>query len=1080
MDFDAIHKYVGEHMMMFVWLSVAIVVTCGLLQWVMSFPRKPKKARPSAGPAHEGGGQVLKSAELPGKDSRVVKLEAELESARAEAERARNALAKAAQDAAQAQKEASEAKAELDRRQDRDSKNDELSAKAKKDVAALKEQLLNKEKELTAEFSKSVDLNRQIRDLQLRIDELTKEGKSQFDEVQQLKHQIAGYTAAVKESKDQSAKYQKELSELKKQQTESEWVPKKEFNKLNQEYTELEEDLEEKQKEIDHKSEQLRQLLQEKMHLEQVVKERPHEQRSVAKPPEKAETPARPVERKPADMSAPVPSDVTVQVPEQSPARESVTPPVDKAGPVPASPGPGPVTVVPEQSAEESEKPPEPVLPAAEAAPSVAEKADKEPAAPVTEPHLDKTRNIGIMAHIDAGKTTTSERILYYTGKSYKIGEVHDGKAQMDWMKQEQERGITITAAATTCFWKGYRINLIDTPGHVDFTAEVERSLRVLDGAVAVFCAVGGVQPQSETVWRQSDKYNVPKIAFVNKMDRAGADFFGVMEGIEKNLMGNVVPIEIPWGSEDNFKGVIDLLEMKAIAYKDDSQGKDYVVEDIPADCLEQAKKYRLLMAEKCAAFDDDLMRKFLEASGTITTEELIPIMRRATIENKMIPMLCGSAFKNKGVQKLLDAVTMFLPSPLDRPIVQGHSVDDGAVLLPRKPEAGEPLAALAFKIQSDPHMGKLVYVRVYSGVLRSSTYVLNSTKNKRERVGRVFQMHANQREAKEYATAGEIVAVVGLTDTITGHTLCDPENPVLLEAIQFPVPVVSLSIAAKSRADQDKLGKGLARLSEEDPTFTVQSNEETQEVILSGMGELHLEIIVDRLKTEFGVEAQVGQPKVAFRETIAKSGHGEYKHVKQSGGRGQYGHVVFDLEPVESGKGYEFKDSIKGGAIPKSFIPAIQKGLVEIMHRGVYAGYPVVDVKVDLVDGSFHDVDSSELAFKLASIGCFKETMMKCDPVLLEPYMSLSVIAPEEYVNSVVGYICSKRGKVLGMDTKGNQKIVSAEVPLSEMFGYASAFRSLTSGRANATMEFCKYLPVPKEIASKILEEKAKEKAAG
>jgi elongation factor G len=1060
MDFDAIHKYVGEHLMMFVWLSVAIVVTCGLLQWVLSFPRKIKKVRSPAGAMPDGGGQAIKSAEPPGKDTRVVKLEAELEAARAEAEKARNDLVKALLDVTQARKEASEAKTELDRRQDRDSKNDELSSKARKEVAALKELLLNKEKELTAEFSKSVDLNRQNRDLQMRIDELTKEGKSQFDEVQQLKHRIAGYTAAVKEAKEQSAKYQKELAELKKQQAESEWVPKKEFNKLNQEYTELEEELEEKQKEVDHKSEQMRQLLQEKMRLEQIIKVKPHEQQAAVKSQEKTGPGS-------VDMAAPAsPSDVKVNVQEQPPDDEQIMPAAAETKPVAEVPKPEPAPVVPEQAAVESGN-------SAAPAASVEEKADKEPALPVAELHLEKTRNIGIMAHIDAGKTTTSERILYYTGKSYKIGEVHDGKAQMDWMKQEQERGITITAAATTCFWKGYKINLIDTPGHVDFTAEVERSLRVLDGAVAVFCAVGGVQPQSETVWRQSDKYNVPKIAFVNKMDRAGADFFGVMEGIEKNLMGNAVPIEIPWGSEDKFKGVIDLLEMKAIAYKDDSQGKDYAVEDIPADYLEQAKKYRLMMAEKCAAFDDELMRKFLDTPGTITTEELIPIMRRATIENKMIPMLCGSAFKNKGVQKLLDAVTMFLPSPLDRSVVQGHSIDDDTVLLPRKPEAGEPLAALAFKIQSDPHMGKIVYARVYSGVLRSGTYVLNSTRNKRERIGRIFQMHANQREVKEFAAAGEIVAIVGLTDTITGHTLCDIENPVLLEAIQFPVPVVSLSIAAKSRADQDKLGKGLARLSEEDPTFTVQSNEETQEVILSGMGELHLEIIVDRLKTEFGVEANVGQPKVAFRETITKSGHGDYKHVKQSGGRGQYGHVVFDLEPADSGKGYEFKDSIKGGAIPKSFIPAIQKGLVEIMRRGVYAGYPVVDVKVDLVDGSFHDVDSSELAFKLAAIGCFKETMMKCEPVLLEPYMSLSVITPEEYVNSVVGYICSKRGKVLGMDAKGNQKIVSAEVPLSEMFGYASAFRSLTSGRANATMEFCKYLPVPKEITAKILEEK-------
>ncbi|HOU35986.1 MAG TPA: elongation factor G [Candidatus Omnitrophota bacterium] len=691
--------------------------------------------------------------------------------------------------------------------------------------------------------------------------------------------------------------------------------------------------------------------------------------------------------------------------------------------------------------------------------------------------HLEQVRNIGIMAHIDAGKTTTSERILYYTGKSHKIGEVHEGKAQMDWMKQEQERGITITAAATTCMWKDYRINLIDTPGHVDFTAEVERSLRVLDGAVAVFCAVGGVQPQSETVWHQSDKYRVAKIGFVNKMDRPGADFFGVLAGIEKMLQANPVAIVIPLGAEENFKGVIDLFKMKAIIYDEETQGKTYQEKDIPAEYLEEAKKYRHALIEKVSSLDDELMKKYLEAPASITNEEIIRALRKGTISNRIVPMLCGSSFKNKGIQQLLDAVAMFLPSPLDLPAVEGKDPLDENRTYERKPDAHEPLSALAFKVQADPHMGKLVYVRIYSGVLRSSSYVFNATKNKKERVGRIFQMHANHREAKEVGYAGDIVAVIGLSDTTTGDTLCSAENPILLEAIQFPVPVVSLSISAKSRAEQDKLGKGLARLSDEDPTFSVQTNEETQEVILSGMGELHLEIIVDRLKNEFNVDAVVGKPKVAFRETIRKSCTEEYKHVKQSGGRGQYGHVVFELSPAP-GKGLEFVDSIKGGAIPKSFMPAVQKGVVDIMRRGVYAGYPCVDVKVNVVDGSYHDVDSSELAFKLAAIGCFKAGFMKCDPVLLEPCMSLVVTVPEEYVNAIIGNICSRRGKVLGMETKGSQKIVSAEVPLSEMFGYTSAFRSISSGRANASMEFRKYIEVPAEIAKKIIEEKQKEKA--
>ncbi|MFA5286665.1 MAG: elongation factor G [Candidatus Omnitrophota bacterium] len=691
---------------------------------------------------------------------------------------------------------------------------------------------------------------------------------------------------------------------------------------------------------------------------------------------------------------------------------------------------------------------------------------------------LDKTRNIGIMAHIDAGKTTTTERILFYTGRSHKIGEVHDGSAVMDWMKQEQERGITITSAATTCFWKGYRINIIDTPGHVDFTVEVERSLRVLDGAVAVFCAVGGIEPQSETVWHQSNKYNVPKIGFVNKMDRTGADFYAVLKGIEADLGGNPIPIEIPLGAEDNFKGVIDLLEMKAYFYEDESQGKEYRIEEIPEDYLEKAKEYRHIMVEKAVVFDEALMKQYLESGEVaLIPQDLVSAIRKGTVANKAVPVMCGSAFKNKGVQKLLDAVTMYLPSPLDLPAIEGHDVDDKEKMLSRKPDIDEPFAGLAFKVQADPHMGKIVYLRVYSGCLETGTYALNSTKDKRERIARIVQMHANQRENIDYAFTGDIVAVAGLNDTVTGDTLCDPEHPILLEAIQFPTPVVSLSIEPKSRADQDKLGKGLAKLTEEDPTFLVHTDEETKEVVLTGMGELHLEIIVDRLKEEFGVEAIVGQPKVAYRETITEESEGEGKYIKQSGGRGQYGHALLRLIPAQPGEGFEFIDSIKGGSIPRSFIPAVEKGVIEAMKNGVYVGYPIVDLKAELYDGSFHDVDSSELAFKMAGIFGFKEAFMKAKPILLEPYMALQVATPEEYVNGCVGYICSHRGKILNMDAKGKQKIISAEVPLSEMFGYATAFRSLSSGRANATMEFSKYLQVPQEITQKLIEEKQKQK---
>jgi len=690
---------------------------------------------------------------------------------------------------------------------------------------------------------------------------------------------------------------------------------------------------------------------------------------------------------------------------------------------------------------------------------------------------LKKVRNIGIMAHIDAGKTTLTERILFYTGRSHKIGEVHDGAAQMDWMKQEQERGITITSAATTCFWKDHRVNIIDTPGHVDFTVEVERSLRILDGAVALFCAVGGVEPQSETVWRQSDKYSVPKIAFINKMDRVGADFFEVVKNIEADLGANVIPLQIPIGAEDNFRGIIDLMEMKAYIYDNDSLGKNFHVEDIPAEFVETAKKYHHIMVEKAVELEDSLMEKYLESEDKITAEELISAIRKGTIANRIVPVLCGSAFRNKGVQKLLDAVTLYLPSPTEQPTVVGHEVGSPDKLIERQPEDDQPFSALAFKVQADPHMGKLVYFRVYSGKLDAGSYVLNATKDRKERIGRILQMHANQRESRSTLYSGDIAAAVGLDHTVTGDTLCDLENPLLLEAIEFPAPVMSISVKPQSRNDQDKIAKALSKLSEEDPTFTVHTDKETDETIISGMGELHLEVIVDRLRHEFSVEAVVGQPKVAYKETILTAVTQEYKHQKQTGGRGQYGHVEMEIIPTAAGEGFEFKNSIVGGRIPKEYIPAVEKGVIGAMQKGIYAGYPIVDVKVNLIDGSYHDVDSSELAFKIAAAECFKKGFLKGAPVLLEPYMSLEVTTPEEYVGNVVGNICARRGKVLGIDSKVGQQVIEAEAPLAEMFGYATSLRSLTSGRASYTMHFEKYVEVPSLIAEKILEEKEKKK---
>ena len=684
---------------------------------------------------------------------------------------------------------------------------------------------------------------------------------------------------------------------------------------------------------------------------------------------------------------------------------------------------------------------------------------------------LSKIRNIGIMAHIDAGKTTVSERILYYTGKTHKLGEVHDGAAVLDWMEQERERGITITSAATVTSWKDHQISLIDTPGHVDFTVEVERSLRVLDGAIALFCAVGGVQTQSEKVWRQSEKYNVPKIAFINKMDRVGADFFNVVQQLEEELGANPVPVVIPIGKEANFAGLIDLVTMKAIYYDDETQGRKYHEENIPVEMREEATKWRAHLIEKCAEQDDALLEKFL-SEGDLTIDEIRSIMRKATIARKIVPVYCGSAFKNKGIQRLLDGVIYALPSPGDVPPV---ICEKGGHALP--PDDNQPLSALAFKIMSDKHMGKLTYLRLYSGTLEAGTAVFNSTRDKGQRIGRLLRMHANRQENIDCAFAGDIVAVAGLTDTKTGDTLCSEEKPIYLDAIEFPSPVVSISICPNTQGDSDRLSEALHRLADEDPTFVVGFDPETSETIISGMGELHLEIIVDRLKREFAVDAKVGRPEVAYRETGTATVEGQYKHIKQSGGRGQYGHVYMRLEPVNAGAGFEFVDEIKGGRIPAEYIPAVEKGVVKAMTRGPYAGYPVVDMRVSLIDGSYHDVDSSDFAFQEAGRACFVELFNKSKPELLEPIMSVEVETPEEYMGPVTSTVCQRRGRIESMSDAHGMKIIRGMVPLSEMFGYTTVLRTVTQGRASFGMQFEHYEAVPLALAEEIVKRRREQK---
>lgn len=684
---------------------------------------------------------------------------------------------------------------------------------------------------------------------------------------------------------------------------------------------------------------------------------------------------------------------------------------------------------------------------------------------------LEKTRNIGIMAHIDAGKTTTTERILFYTGVLHRMGEVHDGAATMDWMEQEKERGITITSAATTCFWNNHRVNIIDTPGHVDFTIEVERSLRVLDGAVALFCSVGGVEPQSETVWRQADKYGVPRIAFVNKMDRAGADFLGVVQMMKDRLKANAVPVQLPVGEGDMFAGIIDLITMKARMYREGTQGTSWDDIDIPESLVPKANEYRIKMLEAVADEDDSLLEKYLEGKQ-ISPEEIKNVLRRAALKVSIVPVLCGSSFKNKGVQLLLDAVIDFLPSPLDinNGEVHGHHphrADD----VVRKISDKEKFTALAFKIMTDPFVGRLTYFRIYAGTLSSGSYVYNVTSDRKERIARILRMHANHREEVSEAYAGDIVAAIGMKNTRTGDTLTNEDDPIILERMVFPEPVIDVAIEPKTKADQEKLGEALQKLAEEDPTFRITSNEETGQTIISGMGELHLEIIVDRMKREFRVEANVGKPQVAYKETITKKVTAEGKFVRQSGGRGQYGHVVIEMEPNEKGKGFEFENAIVGGVVPKEYVKPTEQGIVEAMRNGVLAGYPVEDVKVKLFDGSFHAVDSSEMAFKVAGSMAFKEAARKAGPIILEPIMAVEVVTPEEYLGDVMGDLNSRRGKIEGMNPRKDAQVVKAMVPLSEMFGYATVVRSMTQGRALYTMQFSHYEQAPKSIADGIIE---------
>jgi elongation factor G len=947
-------------------------------------------------------------------------------------------------------------------------------------LAELKDKLIAKERQVEGEFSKNVNLARKLNEAGNEIEELKNQLGLLNDEKTALQNQLKEKSERIITYSRKVNEHASTIAQMKKKEEESEWVSKEEYRVLADEGQELKREFDIRVKEVEMKEGEIKRVDTERIRLLHKLHEAQRQGFDTGELPEvpveapvgsealdsdeadtiieASDTAAQ--EEEPQAIDQTTDKEESPQVLDEQASSEVADQETEIVGEGPDK-SDEPLVIVEPQDAQDEQK-----------AKASDDKKKEEPTA-VRSIDIESVRNIGIMAHIDAGKTTLTERILFYTGRSHKIGEVHDGAAQMDWMKQEQERGITITSAATTCTWADFRISIIDTPGHVDFTAEVERSLRVLDGAIAVFCAVGGVEPQSETVWRQSNKYNVPKIVFVNKMDRKGADFYKVVKDIETKLGANICALQIPIGAEETYTGSIDLLEMKAYIFDDDTQGKEYKVQDIPLEYQEKADQYHHEMLEKIAACDQELMDKYLKSPDSISVDELQSAVRKGVISNELVPVFCGTALKNKGVQKLLDAVTLYLPSPSDISVVIGKNIDGSESTVERKISDDEKFSALAFKVQADQHVGKLLYVRVYSGTLKAGTYVLNARKGKKERVGRIVQMHANQRQNLDALFAGDIAALVGTNLTLTGDTLCDVDYPLLLESIDFSEPVISISVKAESRSDQDKLGKALAKLLEEDPTFASYTDEETNETILSGMGELHLEIIVDRLKEEFKVNVEAGQPKVAYKETILKPVTEEYKHVKQTGGRGQYGHVVIELSPNEPGKGFEFTDSIKGGSIPKNYIPAVEKGILEAIKKGPYAGYSVVDVRVNLIDGSHHEVDSSELAFKLTARSCFKNAFIKCDPVLLEPCMKLEVITPEEYASSIMGYICSRRGKILGMDQVDNQKAITAEVPLSEMFGYATNVRSLSSGRANCSMHFEKYTQVPREIASKVIEDK-------
>lgn len=910
----------------------------------------------------------------------------------------------------------------------------------------LKERLAQKEKELNEIFSQNASLKEKVEELIRKIRELEKINKDREREINFLKQEIKMILKDVEGYKEIISKY-------KKKEAASSFVSIDEYNLLKEELEGLKSEYESLKKEYELKKTQLEALI-----LDIPNRRKTEVEESVSEKDVSSE------DKLQEDI---VPSEENKEEPKEEPEEVSSL-----------SSLPQKEIIFPQESCQEekilhctedhTEEEKTPRISGSEK-----DTLSKEP--PQIE--LEKLRNIGIMAHIDAGKTTLTERILFYTGKSHKIGEVHEGKAQMDWMKQEQERGITITAATTTCFWKDIKINIIDTPGHVDFTAEVERSLRVLDGAVILFCAVAGVEAQTESIWHECNKYNIPKIAFINKMDRLGADFFRVLKDIEERLGANTLTLQIPIGKEGDFKGVCDLINLKAVYYDEETQGKKLITEDIPEEYQKEAQQWRQKLIEKLSNFNQDLADKYLSSPQEITPEELEVLIRKVTIDGKIVPVLCGSALKNKGVQNLLDAVALFFPSPLDLPPLEIDNPQNPQEKIKVTPSLKEPFSALAFKVQSDPHVGRLVYFRVYSGWLEAGSYVLNVNKNKQERIGRIVQLHANQKENISYICAGDIGAAIGLRYTLTGDTLSALERPVILESIEFPTPVVSISIHPKNRIAQDRLNKAIVKLMEEDPTFSVETNQETNEIILSGMGELHLEIIASRLKEEFKVEAEIGRPRVAYKETIQSQALGEYKHVKQTGGRGQYGHVIIELSPLARGEGFVFESKIKGGAIPQNFIPSVEKGIKEAMKKGVFAGYPVVDIKATLIDGSYHEVDSSDIAFKLASMGCFRETFMKAQPILLEPYMLIEVLTPEEVVSNLIGNICSRRGKILDIQSRGNQKIILAEAPLSEMFGYAEAFRSLSSGRATFSMKFSCYEPVPSEITKKILEEKRKEK---